>query len=240
MRNHAISKYFLLAVLLLNGCAAEIPVQETKAELAPETISKVELMQLSNGSFLFPNLYWANPVGVAANWDAVYGGTVTEVKSESDDPADKDSRKFVEGAIKVEKIFLNLPDSSEIDIGSTIRSEDFDGLKKDDKVIVFINNKYEGGYVRVKIEGTNSKLGFKVKDWNDPIVSALEKVAPCDKIRIGWIEGFPKDFRAKLYDCYKERRNLIFDDPQISEIWKKNDPNGFQSLIESRQYENEN
>ena len=238
--SHKFYGYFLSAVILLNGCAADFPIEETKNKPAPEHISKIDLSKLSDGSFSISTIYWAGSRGVAEeDWQAVFGGTVVEVKEERADPKDLKSRKFVNGAIKIEKIFLNLPDTDEIGIGSIVRSEDFDEMKKGDKIIFFVNGIiYEGGYCRVEVAGTNSKLGFKVKDWNDPIVSAVEKTAACEKVRNIWIEGHRKDFTAKQHDCYEERNKLVLDDPQISGIWKQNDPQGFQRLIEFRQYEN--
>jgi hypothetical protein len=232
------------AVFFLFGCftdpSVNNPVSEPNAYTEPAPLSKPDFTKHSDGSYQFSTVYWASPRGVAEDdWMAVYGGTVTEVKNEVDDPSDETSRKFVSGSIRVQKIFRNLPDSSEIAIGSIIRSEDFDGLKKGDKAIVFIQDIYEGGFVRAEIAGANSKLGFKVETWNDPIVTTLEKVAPCDKIRIGWVEGHPKDFRAKLHDCLQERDQMILDDPQISEIWKQHDPEGFRTLLEWREMRDE-
>ncbi len=229
-------KLILPAVILFSSCAVDVSEQIVEKQTTPETISKVKLTKKSDGSFEFPTLYWAVPRGVAEqDWNAVFGGTVIEVKKESDDPYDKESRKFVSGAIKIEKTFLNLPDTSEISINSIVRSENFDGLKKGDKVIIFINGNYEGGYVRIEIDGTNSKLGFKVKDWSEAIVTALEKVAPCSKIETTWVEGHPEDFRAKMHDCLENRNKIILDDPQVAEIWKRYDPKGFQYLVELRE-----
>ncbi|HQU93105.1 MAG TPA: hypothetical protein PLK77_12445 [Pyrinomonadaceae bacterium] len=234
----------LAAVFFHFGCftapSVNVPVSEPIAYTEPGKLSKPDFIKKSDGSYEFSTVYWATPRGVAEDdWKAVYGGTVTDVKKEVDDPSDETSRKFVSGSIRVEKIFRNLPDSSEIAIGSIVRSEDFDGLKKGDKAIIFIQDIYENGFVRAEIAGTNSKLGFKVETWNDPIVTALEKVARCGKIRIGWVEGHPKDFRAKLHDCYQELDQMILDDPQISEIWKLHDPEGFRRLLELRKMSDE-
>jgi hypothetical protein len=241
-------KFILLTVLFFSSCAGGGPLTKTNAESLPErvieqqpkVISNPKLSKMSDGSFLIPNLYWVPPRGVAEqNWEAVFGGTVVEVKKDKAEYSDQRSRKFVKGAIKVERIFLNLPDSVEVTIGSIIRSEDFDYLKKGDKVILFIHDIYESGYVRTEIKGTNSKLGFKVKDWNDPIVAALEKAAPCSKTRILWIEGHPEDFNVKVHDCYRERSAKILDDPQIAPVWSQLDPEGFQSLVEFRRLKQE-
>ncbi len=236
-------KFILLAVVFLAGCAGSVSIPATRADsLTPasptpeiEVVSKPELDRKPDGSFLIPTPYWANPRSVAAMpWHAVFGGTVIEVKNDSQKFSRFGDRKFISGALRVEKIFRNLPDSSEITVGSVIGSEDFDGLKKGDKAIFFVNEIYEGGFVRIEIEGTNSKLGFKVQDWNDPIVAVLEKLAPCDKTTVVWVEGHPEDFKAKLHAC--ERESKILDDPQIAEIWKRYDPRGFQSLVEFREF----
>jgi hypothetical protein len=228
-------KFILLAVVLLSSCTKNVPVRDSKVGTIPEIVSKPDFIKKSDGSFEFPTLYWATPGGIAEkNWQAVFGGTVIEVENVQEKKSDgfPFPRKYVKGAVKVEKIFRNLPDSSEIAVGSVIRSEDFDGLKKGDKVVLFIEEIYEGGFVRIETDGTNSKLGFKVKDWNEPIIAALEKLTPCDKTEVVWVEGHPEDFKVKLYNC--DEKSRILDDPQIAEIWKRYDPLGFQSLVEMR------
>jgi len=230
------TRFILSAVIFFNGCAATVPEQNSEKNITPKLISKPESHKKSDGSFRFSTLYWATPRTVAGDdWHAVFGGTVIIVSKESDDPLDNSSRKYVSGAIKIEKVFLNLPDNSEISVNSVIRSEDFDDLKIGDKVIVFINVFYEGDFARVEIEGTNTKLGFKVKDWNEPIVSVLEQIAPCGKIQETWAEGHPEDFRVKMYNCFEERNRIILDEPQVAEIWKRYDPIGFQYLLELRE-----
>ncbi|HEY8559953.1 MAG TPA: hypothetical protein VIL74_06090 [Pyrinomonadaceae bacterium] len=239
-------KFILPAVFLLSGCPANFSIPATSADSPPpvsstpanEVVSRPQLHKRPDGSFTIPTLYWATPQGVAGNgWEAVFGGTVVEVENVAEKKSDgfPFPRKYVQGAIKVEKIFRNLPDSTEITVGSVIRSEDFDGLKKGDKVVFFIDDIYEGGYVRVETAGTNSKLGFKVEDWNEPLVAALEKLAPCDKLRIERVEGHPEDFKARLHDCDGDRESKILDDPEIADIWKLRDPVGYQSLVEMRE-----
>ena len=230
------TKFILSLVIFLSGCAPNISEQNIEKDIAPKLVSTPESHKMSDGSFLLPTLYWANPLTVASeDWDAVFGGTVVKVSKESDYASDNLSRKYVSGAIKIEKIFLNFPDNSEISVNSVVRSEDSDGLKIGDKVIVFTDGFYEGSFVRVEIEGTNTRLGFKVKDWNEPIVNVLEKIAPCGKIGEIWVEGHSKDFRVKMYNCRDERNKMILDDPQIADIWRRYDPIGFQYLLELRE-----
>jgi hypothetical protein len=232
-----IFKYLLLAtVFLFNGCQADkVSEPDITTNTAPKAATRLELFKKPDGSFRFPTLYWTTPRGVAEeDWNAVFGGTVIKVETVREKKSDgfPFPRTYVKGALKVEKIFRDLPDSTEITVDSIIESEDFDGLKKGDKVIIFIQEIYEGGFVRIEVDGTNSKLGFKVKDWNEPIVTALEKIAPCYKINIGWVEGHAQNFRAKMYDCYKERNQMILGDPQVTETWKRSDPKGFQYLVD--------
>lgn len=186
----------------------------------------------------FPTLYWAVPRPIAdTNWHAVFGGTVVSVKKEKQELSEDLSRKIVTGEIKIEKIFLNLPDGKPISINDQFFGEGFENLKKGDKVIVFINGFYEKEFVRIAIDGTNSALGLKVKDWNEPIVSVLEKIAPCSEIKETTPEGHKKDFLVKLYDCRAERDKMILENALI---WKRYDPKGVAELIEKRKFEEEN
>lgn len=186
----------------------------------------------------FPTLYWAVPRPIArTDWHAVFGGTVIKVKKEKQDLTEDLSRKIVTGEIQIEKIFLNLPDGEPFSINERFFGEGFENLKKGDKVIVFVNGFYEKEFVRIAIDGTNSALGLKIKDWNEPIVALLEEIAPCEKIKETTPEGHKKDFRAKLYDCRAERDKMILEN---AAIWKRYDPKGFAELVEMKKFEEEN
>ncbi len=223
----------LLIVVFFGGCATDVPQQNVVENNAPVKISTPDPWFKRNNTVNIPTVYWAGPFTIPEEaWFAVYGGEVIEVKVERTDYSDNHSREFVSGKLKVEKIFLDLPENSDVSIGSVIGSEDFDGLKKGDKAIIFINGFYEKSFVHAEIAGTNSKLGFKVKDWNEPIVSVIEKIAPCDKIYTSLPDGHNLNFR--LYGCYGKRAAMILDDFQTAEIWKHYDPEGFQVLLERR------
>lgn len=189
--------------------------------------------------FGFATLYWAHPQFLTANdWQMVFAGTVVKVKSEKDRISDF-TRRFKTGEIKVERIFLDLPESEGAKPGDIYGSEGFDGLKRGDKVIVFIKAFYEEQFVRVDVADTNTRLGIKVKSWDDPIVAAVEKAAQCSKIIEITPQGHKKAFRVKMYDCESERNKLILEDKEIADVWRRFDPQGFQHLLEVQELRNE-
>lgn len=197
---------------------------------AQTVVSKNVQTTQDGKSFGFPTIYWAVPSTVAdSEWNAVFGGTVIKTKQEKEEGLGGHERKFVSGTLKVEKIFLNMPDHIEIKLDSIFEGESFEHLKKGDKVIVFVNSFFDKEFWIKTIEGTNSAMGFKVKTWNDPIGGVLEKAAPCSKTKNSWVEGHEKDFRVKLYDCRAERDKIILEN---AEIWKRYDPLGLDNLLE--------
>ena len=223
----AIACFLVLANLSCGSLAATDDFAQTSAA-AKQRVS----------SFNFPTLYWAVPRPVAVtDWHAVFGGTVVKVKKEKQKFSEDLTRKFVGGEIEIERIFLNLPSGAAISVGDKFYGEDFENLKKGDKVIVFINGFYEKEFVRIKIDGTNSALGWKVKNWNEPIVAVLEKIAPCGKTEETRVEGHKRDFRTTLYDCREERDQMILEN---AEIWKRYDPKGFDELVERQKFLKEN
>ncbi len=186
--------------------------------------------------FGFANLYWAVPRPVVAeNWHMVFGGSVRKVKSKSEKVTDDISRRYKYGEIKVERVFLDLPDGRKTLPGDIFVGEDFDGLKHGDTVIVFINAFYEKTFVRIQIAGTNTRLGFKIKSWNEPIVAAVEQATRCAKIRETTPEGHKKDFKVKMYDCTAERNEMILKDKKLADVWRQFDPQGFQYLLEMQE-----
>lgn len=204
---------------------------------AGESFAQTSSEQRASG-IGFPTLYWAVPRPIAAtDWHAVFGGTIVKVKKEKLKYSGDITREFVGGEVKIEKIFLDLPGGAKISIGEKFYGEDFENLKKGDKVIVFVNGFYERDFVRIKIDGTNSALGLKVKDWNEPIVPLLEKIAVCGKTKETWVEGHQPDFRTTLYDCRSERDKMILEN---APIWQRYDPKGVEELIERQKFLEEN
>ena len=224
----------LLMFVFAANCQKTI-VEKTSAQSVNvgKPSEKADTVSRRNATFYFPTVYWAVSIPVAVtDWNAVFGGTVLRTKKEKQKGMGEFGRKYVSGEIKVDKVFLGLPDNSKLSTNGIISAEGFENLKKGDKVIVFVNGFYEREFVLQKIEGTNSALGFKIKDWNEPIVSVLEKAAPCSKIKDTWVEGHPADFRTKMYDCRAERDQIILEN---AEIWKRYDPHGFDQLLERQE-----
>lgn len=166
-------------------------------------------------------------------WDMVFAGTVVQVKSEKENMSGHYVRHFKTGKIKVARVFLNSATGQRIAIGDYFEGEGFEGSKRGDKVIVFIGaTYYEGSLARTDVAGTNSKLGFKIKSWDEPIVAAVEKVTRCTKIVEKWVEGHRPHFRAKVYDCQFERDKMIVEDKELANIWRRYDPQGIEFLLE--------
>lgn len=118
-------------------------------------------------------MYWATPRPVLCkDWHVVLGGTVIETHKETAPELAK--QHFTAGTLKVERVFLSLPTEREAAPAgfAYFKSEGFEGLKRGDKVIVFVNE-YDGGYGIVEAAGSNSRLGIKVRSWDDTIVEAV-------------------------------------------------------------------
>ncbi|HEV2864848.1 MAG TPA: hypothetical protein VGX48_27895 [Pyrinomonadaceae bacterium] len=118
-------------------------------------------------------MYWATPRPVLCkDWYVVLGGTVVETHRE--EAPELARQHFAAGTLKVERVFMSLPTEREAapEGFAYFKSEGFDGLRRGDKVIVFVNE-YDGGYGLVEAAGSNSKLGIKVRSWDEPIVEAV-------------------------------------------------------------------
>jgi hypothetical protein len=75
-------------------------------------------------------------------------------------------------------------------------------------VIVFVNE-YDGGYGIVETAGSNSKLGIKVRGWDDPVVRA--------------VEALTRDAQAARLPG---GRHEILKDPEQAKAWRPFDGKG--------------
>jgi hypothetical protein len=82
-------------------------------------------------------------------------------------------------------------------------SDGFEGLKRGDKVLVFVNE-YDGGYGIIEAAGSNCKLGIKVRDWDDPIIEAVEAMTRDPQM-------------AKRPDDRIE----VLKNPKYAEVWQR-------------------
>lgn len=163
--------------------------------ITPETQPAARL-PLPKGQILHAGiLYWAGPRSIiCGDWKVVLEGTVLETYQQ--EGHDTHPEPFHMGTLKVERVFLNKP-SPQVFFPTPMlkyyRSDAFDDLKVGDRIIVFIQE-YDGGYGVTWTLGSNSKLGIKIKSWDDPIVSALEKVVelPYNK-RIEFLKTHPEE-----------------------------------------------
>lgn len=232
---------FVLVNLSDSGSHLVVPPQsQNDKHLQAQSVTSSTQMprQQSDGNtFGVSHLYWASPRPLLMEeWDMVFAGTVVEVKSEKENMSGDFVRHFKTGKIKVARVFLDSATGKRIAIGDYFEGEGFDGSKRGDKVIVFINaSYYEESLARTDVEGTNSKLGFKIKNWDDPIVTAVEKVTRCTKIVDKWVEGHRQDFRAKVYDCKSERDKMLLEDKELADVWRRYDPQGIELLHDIQQ-----
>jgi hypothetical protein len=77
----------------------------------------------------------------------------------------------------------------------------FDGLSKDDKVLVFLIE-YEGDYSIPDYQGSSCNLGVKLKTFNDPIIEAAKRFGKKGRIekadRSIWKHYDPKGLAYRL------------------------------------------
>lgn len=104
-------------------------------------------------------------------WAVVLAGTVTETHKERDPFYGGD---VVSGTLKINKVLLQRGTRDKIfKSASFMTSRGFDGLEVGDKILVFVVE-YDGGYGIPNYHGSGSKLGIKVRDFDEPILSAVE------------------------------------------------------------------
>ena len=164
-------------------------------------------------------MYWAIPTPILCKeWQLVVGGTVLETHEEKGHEAHPEP--FVGGTLKVERIFLNLPTRDDAVSPNLKRFEAdaFDGLRRGDRVIAFVNE-YDGGYGVIEVPDSNCKIGIKVADWGEPIVGAVEEM-----IRSG----------GSTYNT--DVRREMLKDAKYAETWRPYSHKGIQYLLEGKEY----
>jgi hypothetical protein len=154
------------AVLLNPGCAQPPPPASTTKSPAQANTFHTGLM------------YWAGPRGILdRDWYLVVAGTVVQTEAKSDPNSTMPA--WVDGRLKVERILFVAPQAVSV-VPTNLEyfeSEGFDGLKPGDKVIVFVNQ-YDTSDGIIPMLGSNCRIGIKVDDWKDPIVSLVQETAP--------------------------------------------------------------
>lgn len=158
--------------------------------------------------------YWANPVPLLCKeWYVVVGGTVLEKHKTPGYGAHP--KPFTEGTLRVERVFISLPTKRQTAPQEMkyFKSDGFEDLKVGDKVIVFVNE-YDGGYGIVEAMDSNCKLGIKVRDWNEPIVGAVEKIAADTEMAVHY-----------------DKRSEILKARQYANIWRPYSKRGIDYLL---------
>lgn len=171
--------WMLLLVVAAGACplAREAPPQQQDARPSAQEARPTPTPSprgAASDTFSAGVMYWATPLPVLCrDWYVVLGGTVIETHREVIPELAK--QRYTAGTLKVERVFLSLPTEKEpAPAGFTyFKSDGFEGLRRGDKVIVFVGE-YDGGYGIVEAAGSNSKLGIKVRSWDEPIVKAVE------------------------------------------------------------------
>jgi hypothetical protein len=131
-------------------------------------------------------MYWSHPTILRDKWDLVLSGTVTSIdeKKPLNDSISIEDGYQKAGTIKVYELIyqnenrgfpsekLTALDDFSHDVLSI--SGGFYKLNGGDKVLVFLTW-YEGAYAKQHIEGTQTRLGIKLKSFDDPIVFATKR-----------------------------------------------------------------
>ena len=204
--------WMLPLLLVLVTCA---PVRKSPAQATPVATQSVPNAAQSAPTAATPQavasdtfsagvMYWATPRPVLCkDWYVVIAGTVSETHLKVIPELAK--QRFTEGTLKVERVLLSLPTEREAAPANFayFKSDGFEGLKCGDKVIVFVNE-YDGGYGIIEAAGTNSKLGIKVRSWDDPVVGAIEAIT--------------RDARMAKYP---DDRIELLKDPKYAKIWRE-------------------
>lgn len=200
----------MLLLLVLVTCAPiqksppQATTQATKSETntaPPATTTTPQVV--ASDTFSAGVMYWATPLPVLCkDWYVVIAGTVLEIHQEVVPELAK--QRYTAGTLKVDRVLLSLPTEKEAAPLNFVyfKSDGFEGLKRGDKVIVFVNE-YDGGYGIIEAAGSNSKLGIKVRNWDDPIVRAVEAIT-----RDARTAKFPGD------------RVELLKDPEYAKIWR--------------------
>jgi hypothetical protein len=206
--------YILVCLSLILGVSfSGMPRQD----LQPSATSPTR--RVYNERMHVSHMYWAIPQPILCkDWYLVVGGTVLETHKE--EGHDAHPRPYVGGTMTVERIFLNLP-TRNYAVSPNLKifmSNAFDGLKRGDKVIVFVNE-YDGGYGIISVLDSNCGIGIKVKSWDEPIVGAIEAM-----IRGGG--------GGKNIDARKE----MLKDANTVKVWRRYSSRGIAYLLEDKDY----
>jgi hypothetical protein len=164
-------------------------------------------------------MYWALPTPVLCKeWQLVVGGTVLETHHEKGYGAH--AEPFTSGTMTVDKLFLNLPTRKDVVSASakSFKADVFDGLSIGDKVIVFVSE-YDGGYGIIEVPDSNCKIGIKVKGWDDPIVSAVEKMIA----------------NGETVNNMRARRDML-EDHAYADLWRPYSSKGIAYLLGGEKY----
>jgi hypothetical protein len=171
----------LLLLLALATCAPvtrEAMPRETPRPdaLAPSLAPAVAPTPQADAADIFTAsvMYWATPRPILCkDWYVVVAGAVTETHPETIPGLAKE--RYTMGTLKVERVLLSLPTEREAAPArfAYFKSDGFEGLRRGDKVLVFVNE-YDGGYGIIEAAGSNCKLGIRVRGWDDPVVKAVE------------------------------------------------------------------
>ena len=164
-------------------------------------------------------MYWAIPTPILCKeWRLVVGGTVLETHEEKGYGAHPKS--FISGTLEVERVFLNLPTRDDVVSPSLklFKAQGFDGLRRGDRVIVFVNE-YDGGYGLIAVPDSNCKIGIKVADWGEPIVHAVE-------------EMIKKEDSKNNADLRRE----MLKEAAYAEVWRPYSSKGIAYILEDKNY----
>lgn len=149
-------------------------------------IAKFFLFPLERKTYHAGYMYWSHPTVLQEKWDLVLTGTVTSIdeKKPLNDLISIEDGYQKAGTIKIHELIhqnknrgffseiLTPLDDFSHDVLSI--SGGFDKLNVGDKVLVFLTW-HEGAYAQPHIEGTETRLGIKLKSFDEPIIFATKR-----------------------------------------------------------------
>lgn len=171
---------------------------------------------IEGGTVRVGYIYWCEMPLLFRDWPVVLSGTVMRVSETKSENGKANPTKMVSGIIKIREIYYKKKTERE-DFQKAIYFQSdggFEGLKAEDKVIVFVDS-FDGGYGPVPASGTNCRLGIKIFDFHDPVIEAVmlwikaedhAKLVLDKKFAGAW-----RKYNKAGLDAYIERHNAILE-----------------------------
>lgn len=178
---------------------------------APSDIIKPKV--INGGTFKVGYMYWARSPLLLKDWSVVLSGTVSEIYRHQLKGDQINPEGTMAGVVKIHEIYSRRS-TQKVDFQNASffkSSGGFDGLKKGDKIIVFIDS-YDGGYGVVPVSDTHCHLGLKITGFDDPVIDATKM----------WL--------SKKGDFFEQGKLAV--DEKFAKVWRKYDKVGLEAFLE--------